>query len=1536
MAEDRRSALERRIGSLSPEKQELLRARLAGKAEHTFSDELRPGIGGPGGHPLSQTQQGFWFMGQLEQGGHMFNLPSVMRIHGALQVPVLERVLAEIMRRHDVLRSRVVLRGGEPAVIVDEDARPVLREIDLCAFTESHGEAEVRRLATEEARAPFQLAVDPPLRALVIHERPEQSVLCFTFHHIACDGWSIELFVKEAVTLYHAFAAGQDSPLPKLEWRYADYVAWQRRHLSPERLEQQLAHWRRTLQSAPELIELPLDRPRKPLPSHDGSVAVSVVGREDVERVTAYARHAGITPFVIYLGAFGLLLGRYAGQEEVVIGTPVFNRTRKEFEQLIGLFINTVVIRCDLQGNPSVREYLTQRLHRQLLDAFTHQDVPFHRVVRELGVQRHVSYSPLFQVLFSYQSYSNDSNEGIEGLRIRPLEGLDAKATYDLTLELRNREDGTLAVFAEFASELFDRGTVIRLLNHYTRLLHAMIENPERCLSELSLLSAAERQLLLLDWNRTRAAYPENATYQQLFADVARQQPAACGTAEGKLELSYAELAERADALASCLSSHGAGANRLVALVQERGIPLLTSILATFRANAGYVPVDPGFPPERLGEILRRSEAPVILASEAYEPMLQGLVATGALPARPTILYYERLALSGASAPRDSAPADGTANDLAYCIFTSGSTGIPKGALIEQRGMLNHMYAKIADLSLTHDDVLAATASPSFDISVWQYLTALLVGGKVVFFDDETTHAAKPFIRRLVEHGITVAEVVPSFFRFVLEELEELGDRRPSFHRLRWMLLTGEALPAALCRRWLALYPSIPIVNAYGPTECSDDVTHHFVREAPTSGSETVPIGRPLANTQIYIVDQNFEPVPVGVVGEIIVGGTGVGRGYLNDPERTAEVFVPDPFVRGPGRRVYRTRDLGRWRPDSAIEFLGRVDHQLKIRGFRIEPGEVEAALARHPALSRAVVLARQDDGAEKQLVAYLVPEGGVDSAPSPAELRAFLKQKLPEYMVPAAFVVLDTLPLTANGKLNRAALPAPKHAAETADADGSAAPTDAVEEVLARIWAEALNRERVGVHDDFFALGGHSLLAVELVHRVEKAFRIQLSVRELFGATTVAKLARLVQEVLRDGAFSVLDTRDLETEAALDAAIRPSSLDVQFPAEPRRIFLTGATGFLGSFLLHELLEQTNAEVYCLVRAEREEDAKRRIQNALEARKLWQQGRSSRITAVPGDLELPRFGLSARQFDALANKMEVVYHCAARINLLYPYSALKDVNVVGTQEVLRLAVSHRTKPVHHISSLSVFSLASSATDVVPEDARLDSAEGLHGGYAQSKWVADRMVTSAGERGVPVAIYRPHRITGHSQTGSWNAEDLVCQVLNACLRTGVVPDRETLVQMTPVDYVSRAIVHLSRQKSSMGRAFHLMNEHGAPLQAVVGWIRDMGYPLETVPRAEWQARVFEEARRSPESALYPLGYLMSDHGAPDAPGPEELSSPKRRLQFDCSKTAQALSETNIGCRPVDRALIEGAVSYLVRSGMIEPPRRADLLVAAEAS
>jgi len=1060
--------------------------------------------------PLSFAQQRLWFLHQMEPDSPAYNIPLAMRLLGRLNIAVLEACLGEVVRRHEGLRTTFRFAEGEPAQSIAPSAPVHLPWIDLQGLPEAVREREVLRLTGREAERPFDLETGPLLRLVLLRSGEEERVLLLTLHHTIADGWSLAILVREVAALYEAFLEGRPSPLPELPIQYADYAHWQRRWLQEQILENQLSYWREKLSGAAQLLELPSDRPRPLVQSSRGAACPVALPPELLQGLKSLGREEGVTLFMTLLGAFQALLGRYSGQSDLCIGTPVAGRNRLETENLVGLLLNALVLRGDLSGAPGFRELLS-RVRETTLGAYTHQDLPFELLVEELKPERSLSHAPLYQVMLILQNTPQASFE-LPGLKIEGLAREHEKSNLDLTLNLAEA-GGRLMGSLEYSTELFDEATLVRLLGHFEILLRGIVSEPDLPIPDLPLIAPEERGQLLWEWNRTERDFPLDRPFHEIFADQVGRTPRAVAAACGTETWTYTELDLVSSRLARHLGSGEDGPEPVIALLTERSLRLLASMLAVWKAGGVYLPLDPLHPPRRLAQVLARSGAVTLLAAESSREAATAALAGLPVERRPRLLTIETLLALPESAAGPEP--ERRLAEMAYIIFTSGSTGVPKGVMVEHRGMINHLFAKIADLGLKADDRVAQTASQTFDISLWQFLAASLVGGRVQIFPDEVAHDTSRLADEVERARVSILETVPSLLHALLLEIEGRGDRRPSFSSLRWLIPTGEALAPELCRRWLDLYPGVALMNAYGPTECSDDVTHASIHAHPDG--MRVPIGSPVANLRIYVLDR-LEPVPVGVAGELMVGGVGVGRGYLADPARTAESFIPDPFGGEPGSRLYRTGDRARRLPDGALDFLGRIDQQVKIRGFRIELGEIEAALNGDPRIRQSAVLVRGEIHGNRLLVAYVVPAENVEI--SPAELRASLKTHLPEHMVPAAFVVLESLPLAPSGKLDRRALSrldVPASARSQAD-EAFEAPRTSTEELLAGIWGELLGLARVGRTDDFFELGGHSLMATRVLARLRQVFRVDLPLRALFEAATLAELAGRVEAARRAG----------------------------------------------------------------------------------------------------------------------------------------------------------------------------------------------------------------------------------------------------------------------------------------------------------------------------------------------------------------------------------------------------------------------------------
>ena len=1099
----------KRWAELSPAKQALLEKRLRPEPMHEASSNAIPRRPQEGTVPLSFAQQRLWFLQQLEPESTVYNEAMAIRLKGPLHVEALTRAAQEIMRRHEVLRSTFPIVAGQTIQVIDPSLHVDLSVplIDLRGVPQAEREAEVQRRTTQEVQRPFHLTEEIPWRRALLQIDEEEHVALNIMHHIITDAWSMEVFVHELTNLYAAFCADQPSSLPELTLQYADYAHWQRQWLQGGILDTQLVYWKRKLGGALPVLELPTDRPRPTVQTYHGRRCPLALPGSLSQALQGLSRQEGVTLFMLLLAAFKVWLHRYSGQEDLLVGSPIANRTRPELEDLLGCFVNTLVLRTDLSGNPTFGE-LVQRVREVTLQAYDHQDVPFEKLVEELQPARNLRYSPLFQVMFVLQNVPLAAQD-LSGLVISPFKLENTTAKFDLSLCLQETEQG-LSGYLEYNTDLFEASSIERMLGHFQRLLEAIVADPTRRLADLPLLSEAEQQLLLLHWNATQTAAQEPLDLLTRFEAQVARSPQAMAARCGEQWLSYQQLHQQASQLTQHLQAHGVGRETLVGLLAERGLPLLSAILAVFKAGGAYLPLDPRHPAARLRQIVQHSRCPLVLASSATISTLEHILQELPGESRPQVLLLEELLGQEPGAASPVVPAH--PRQLAYVIYTSGSSGAPKGVMVEQAGMLNHLQAKISALQLSAADRVAQTASQCFDISVWQLLAALLVGGEVHILPDEVAHDPARLLQQIEGQHLSVLETVPSLLRALLDTLEaaEQGSQ-PDLAGLRWLMPTGEALPTELGRRWLRLYPHVPLVNAYGPTECSDDVTHHFLQEMPEERAGSVPIGRPIANTQLYVLDARLRPVPIGVNGQLYVGGVGVGRGYLAEAGRTAEAFGPDPFSGVVGARLYRTGDVARYRADGTLEFLGRLDQQVKLRGYRIELGEIEAVLRQQAGVRDCVVLLREDVPDTPRLVAYVVTQP--EQSASVKEWQRAVGEVLPEYMLPSAYVLLDALPRTPNGKLDRLALPAPsqdRSLSETA----YVAPRTPIEAELATIWSQLLGLERVGIHDNFFEVGGHSLLITQIIARLRDVFQVELPLRVLFKSPTVAELSSAIERV--------------------------------------------------------------------------------------------------------------------------------------------------------------------------------------------------------------------------------------------------------------------------------------------------------------------------------------------------------------------------------------------------------------------------------------
>jgi amino acid adenylation domain-containing protein/non-ribosomal peptide synthase protein (TIGR01720 family) len=1010
-----------------------------------------------------------------------------------LEPELFERAWQTVAGWHPALRTAFAWEEfDEPVQVVYRGAAPKVEQHDLSGLPPREQQERFEAFVRDEQRRDFDLAAPPLMHLSLLKLDTDAYQFVWSYKHLILDGWSRGLVLGDVGEVYRALAAG-DEPRPREVTAYRRYIEW----LRAQDLAEAEAFWRRAIGEAPPP---PAFAPDASLHADGGGGQAEPYGEQRLElsaettaALVELGRRHGLTLNTLVQGAWALLLSRYSGEPRVAFGTTASGRAvgLASVEEVVGLLINTLPTVVEVADDEPIVEWLG-RLQRDAAEALQYESTALSEVQRWAGVGRGTQ---LFDSILVFGNLPA-RGEGPWTFADRSLQ----RTGYPI--QILFEPGASLSLRLTYSTRRFDEAGARRLLEHYRAVVEGLAARPRGLVGDLSLLGAGERRRLLLEFNDTRAPFALDRCFHQHFEAQAAATPDAPAVIFGDEEVTYAELNARANGAARVLAGCGVGPDVLVALLAERGVEFLTAVLGIFKAGGAYLPLDPRHPAPRIAEVLGQSRVPLVLSVPEFAQTIGSAVEQLAPAARPQVMPLEEAFAHGPVA--ENPRARGGPGNLAYVIYTSGSTGRPKGAMVEQAGMLNHLRAKIADLRLTADDEVAQTASQCFDISVWQFLAPLLVGGRTHVIGDDLVHDPTRLLERIRRSRISVVETVPSLLRMVVEEVERTGADSSPLGGLRWMIPTGEALPPELCRRWFASHPHVPLLNAYGPTECADDVSHCLIRRPPPAGTANMPIGRPVSNMRLYVLRGHMQPLPVGVAGELYVGGVGVGRGYLHDPGRTAEVFVPDPFAAEPGARLYKTGDQARHLPGGELEFLGRLDSQVKIRGYRIELGDIEYALGTHPSVGEAVVVAREDQPGDKRLAAYVTAHAG--SAPRPDELREYLRGRLPEYMLPAGFVLLEAMPLTPNGKIDRRRLPAVRYDAQE-HADGFTPPRDAKERALADIWAEVLGVERVGTGDNFFRLGGDSILSIQVVSKARRA-GLLLSAAQLFTHQTLAELA--------------------------------------------------------------------------------------------------------------------------------------------------------------------------------------------------------------------------------------------------------------------------------------------------------------------------------------------------------------------------------------------------------------------------------------------
>ncbi|WNI20542.1 non-ribosomal peptide synthetase [Streptomyces sp. ITFR-16] len=1441
--------------------------------------------------PLSYAQQRLWFLHRLEGPSATYNIPFAVRIEGPLDTDALRLALHDVVIRHAALRT--VLPDGDHGprqhITAPDDVR-------LPFSVESVDDEGLPGRIAAAAAEPIDIENRLPLRATLLRLADDAHVLVLVIHHIAADGSSLAPLVRDLWNAYRARTDGEAPSWTALPVDYADHTLWQRRLLGDEHdpdsfVTRQLTYWKGALDGLPEMIELPWDRTRPAVSRHTGATHTFTVDSATARHLAELARAGGCSVFMVLQAALSTVLSRHGAGDDIPLGTAVAGRTDEAAADLVGFFVNTLVLRTDLSGDPTFRELL-DRVREFDLSAYAHQDVPFERLVELLNPARSQSHHPLFQTMLVLQNQAPAAID-LPGLTVSgiPVDAgvskFDLSFTFTETFDDNGSLDGMQAA-VDYATELFDASTVRDLSERLTLLLDAVTADPDRPLSAYDVLTPGEHARLAT-WGTGPVEHLPRSTFPALFAPWVRRTPDAPAVRDATTTLTYRELDDRAEALARRLAAQGIGTEDRVAVALPRTHHLVVALLAVLKAGAAYVPLDPDYPAQRLSYMLDDASPRLLLTT----PALHGRLPRTAVPH----LYTEDTGGtgdSGAATPPAPHP-----EHPAYVIYTSGSTGRPKGVVVTHRGIGAMARTQSDRLRVGPGSRVLHMASVSFDAAFWELCMGLL-SGACLEIDEREALLPGPALASLVrERGVTHLTLPPAALAVMPPGSLPEGTT---------LVLAGEACPPALVHTWAR---DRHLVNAYGPTETTVCATMSGFQHAdgPQAPDRTVPIGAPVNGTRVHVLDDRLAPVPPGVVGELYVSGEGVARGYHGRAALTATRFVADPFDRT-GGRMYRTGDLVRWTADGQLVYVSRVDDQVKLRGFRIELGEIEAALTLLPGVAAACATVREDRPGDRRLVVYTVPADGA-RGPDTAEVRAHLATTLPEHMIPAAHVSLAALPVTPNGKTDRRALPAPSH---SAPAEGRE-PRTARERVLCEVFAETLGVPRVGVTDDFFALGGHSLLAVTLARRIGERCGTRPSLRTLFAAPTPEGLDRLLGRTAGEEQHEDTTAPDLTAEVRLaediSGADRVAATSAPRPPRPApRPLLTGASGFLGAFLLRDLIETTDGPVDCLVRAEDDHRAAQRLRANLERYGLWRDRYADLIRPVPGDLAAPGLGLDPEERTALVRRLGPVLHNGARVNFAAPYGDLRAANVAGTEELLRLLADSSSPGMHYVSTTGVYAPVAGPVTIT-ETTPTGPVPDLPDGYARSKWVAEGLVGLARDRGLPVAVYRPGRISGDTATGACQDRDLLWQLIKGCLQAGAVPDLPFgSTDWVPVDYVSAAVVALALTGGTGAETYHLTNPEAPGLDRVFEAAVRLGHELRTVPAEHWQDRV---AAQPDNAAQLFLG---------DGTESGDLAGDHRR--FDSHRTTEAAAAAGVHQPPLTDEILTRYLTYFHDSGFLPAP------------
>ncbi|PGT57967.1 hypothetical protein COD86_25375 [Bacillus cereus] len=1463
-------------------------------------------------YALSSSQQSIFFLNEMHKDQTLYNLPAAMVLHGKLDLELFKSVIQSMVDRHEQLRATFALNGYRPVQTIHEKLILDIPVLDWRHHNKSDQGRMKQELLLEESEYKFDLKEGPLFRVCIVKLGSNENMLLINAHHIVFDAWSMNILLRDIDELYTSLKEQKKPNLSELNIQYVDYMDWLTNDINNEKLNRSKEYWHKKLGRDLPVLDLPQDYPRPKIQSFKGASYQKNLDKKMVKELRKLAKENNTTMYTLLLAAFQVLLYRYSGQTDIIVGTPVAGRSERITEDLIGMFVNTVAIRKDLSGNPHFNELLEQ-VRELTLEAFTHQNYPFDKLVAELNPSRDESRPPIFSVLFSMLKHDIKAEEGFCNNVVEAVQPQSMFSKFDITLMASEFKNG-ISLYLEYCTDLFKDSTIHYMMDNFMHLLNSIVKKPDTRIAELEILSVKEKQKLL-SFNEKKAFFPQDKTIHSLLSIQAKENSQKIAISYKNQALTYGELEKQSNALAHYLRKLGVGTETHVAIMCKRSPQLVIAILGILKAGGTYVPIDPSYPQERINYLLKASEAPIVITQ-------QSLINTvGRFKGRCLIIEQLNKELENQStAPllEYSSP-----EHLAYIIFTSGSTGFPKGVQVQHRGLVNYLTQSVNLYKSGKEGSFPLYSSISFDLTVTSLFLPLITGN-TIFIQPAELEGVALLTQMASVHDFESAKFTPAHLELLIQEAKINGAGMKS---LRHVIVGGEALSPELVKSWFSYYPNTIIYNEYGPTEAVVGCTVQRITPEMQFDRKITPIGRPINNMKIYLLDDQKQLVPIGVKGEIYIGGPGVARGYLNDDDLTKRGFIKNSVI--PGETLYKTGDIARYLEDGTLEYLGRSDNQVKIRGFRIELEEIKSILLKHNAVRDCVIVVDTDSSGDKRLLAYIVTETTV----SKNEVFEFLENHLPEYMIPAHLIPVSSLPLTDNGKVDKNALPSLNSAEVMTDGTQKSEGImreDDLQNWIAELWKEALEINEIGIHDDFFKLGGHSLKILPIIVKIKPKFP-NVQVQDFFTYRNVEdltdflfkQLKTLNAEHLDEKNRNELDKTNVSSKARCKNTVEDeiASSELNTRIDTNGVLLTGGTGFLGAHVLYELLEQTRAHIYCLVRPSGNLSVLERFHSKMEF--YFGEGirdrLKGRVTVINSDLNKEDLGISAGNLQMIKEQIDMIIHCAADVRHYGNEEHFENTNVGGTRRLLELAKVIPSVHFHYVSTISIVGWSSQdPNEYVLQEKDFDRGQILDNVYTRSKFNAEKLVREASKDGISASVYRVGNLIAHSKSGQFqeNMEtDAFYRILKGIILLGAAPQSPGDLDLTPIDYCSKALVKLSTHRESIGQTYHLCNPNCLSIEELTQLLQSFGYAITLLKPEKFNQFLFSE--NMSEEHQEALQLIIAQLEGSNIEG--------KVVRIDSQKTVEILKNLGVICQKPDRNLIYSILKYTIDKGFIPMPK-----------